>query len=281
MRTMEHREKGSKITGRQAHAAENSRRRAYACLLEFACFEPMEYAALYTQLRIDALERIVPEKARTQSAAAELAYLAAARAACGGMFGACAVSLHELKARFDYSYAETGKPVLEDVFMSLSHTSHAALAVIAPFAVGADIEHERRVSERIAKRIMSESEYAEFRLLDETEKNARILEYWTWKESFLKLTGEGILAGLDKLSCDRENAKVYRAETGESASLIRIDTVSRAQCECESTTVGEAAGKTGGERLFACICCKDEAELVLLRFSSAQEAASFILGNER
>lgn len=283
---MEYQEKSSKTTRRQTHTAENSRKCAYACMLEFERFEPMEYAALYTQVRIDALARTVPEKARMQSAAAELAYLAAARAAheCG-LFGAVNTadkerfSAAELKKRFGYSYAQNGRPMLSDMFMSLSHTVGAALAVIAPFAVGADIERERRVSERIAKRIMSESEYAEFRLLDETEKNARILECWTAKESFLKLTGEGILAGLDKLRLDRENAKVHRAATGEIASFIRLDTVSGARCECEGTTVSEAAGKPESKKLFACICCNDEAELSLLRFSSAREAAAFILGS--
>lgn len=265
-------------------------KKAYVCIVEFTSFEPEKYSELYTEVRLAALERIKPEKARMQSAAAELAYLAAARAAYeDGLFGARnaeALSASALKKRFAYSYAQSGKPEMRGAFLSLSHTSGAALAAVAPFPIGADIERERRVSERIAKRIMGESEYAEFCLLDENKKNARTLECWTAKESFLKLTGEGILAGLDKLFCDRENAKVLRAETGEGARLIRLDAASKVQsCELNADG-GEAETENNlrsheGKKLFACICAKAEVELAVIRFSSEREVAAFIVGDDR
>ena len=50
-------------------------KKAYVCIVEFTSFEPEKYSELYTEVRLAALERIKPEKARMQSAAAELAYL--------------------------------------------------------------------------------------------------------------------------------------------------------------------------------------------------------------
>ena len=231
--------------------------KTYVCILQFCDFEPQEFASLYTGSRSALLSEIRQERARLQSAAAELAYLAAARAALlGGLFGAesAAGSADELKARFEYSYGENGKPILDCASMSLSHSSGAAMAAVARSAVGVDIERKRRVSWRAAKRIMNAKEYEEFISLPDEEKNCRLLEVWTAKESFLKLTGEGIAAGLDKLHYDREKEEVRRETTGECAFAARFDS----------------------EELCACVCSFVKTEPKLLRFSGAEKAAEFI-----
>ena len=222
--------------------------KTYVCILEFGDFEPQEFASLYTGSRSALLSEIRQERSRLQSAAAELAYLAAARAALlGGLFGAenAAGSADELKARFEYSYGENGKPILDCASMSLTHSSGAAMAAVARSAVGVDIERKRRVSWRAAKRIMNAKEYEEFISLPEV---------WTAKESFLKLTGEGIAAGLDKLHYDREKEEVRRETTGECAFAARFDS----------------------EELCACVCSFVKTEPKLLRFSGAEKAAEFI-----
>ena len=281
---------------------------AFVCILEYAPFEPERYAELYTPLRRVGLEGITSPALRVQSAAAELAYLAAARAAYdGGIFaakshddaeprigapeGICLdlpeenrldasgkTRTDEIKSRFAYSYAENGRPIVFGAHMSLSHTGGAAMAALSLLPVGADIERERRVSARIAKRIMSESEYAEFRQLDEAEKTARILECWTAKESFLKLTGEGILAGLDKLSFDRANSLIVREEAGETAHIVRLDQLCTVP-NAEASAKADAQAEAENQRLFACICLEAgaEPELELLRFASPEAAAEFIM----
>ena len=240
---------------------EKNEKRAVACIIEFSAFEPDEFFELYTPLRRKTLEGLKNEHRKTQGAAAELAYLAAARSALeSGFFGSSnpenneSLTADELKKRFEYFYDKNGRPMLPGAFMSLSHTEGAALAVIAPFPVGADVERERQVSERIAKRIMNASEYREFSLLTADEKNARILECWTAKESFLKLTGEGIAAGFDKLHYDCEKNVVTRKTTGERAFAARFDS----------------------RELCVCVCSFAETEPKLLRFLGAQEAAGFI-----
>ena len=79
--------------------------RAFICIIEYDALEPDEFSALYTPLRVGRLGQIKHERAKMQSAAAELAYLAAARAAYeGGLFGARSggkASVNELKNRFE------------------------------------------------------------------------------------------------------------------------------------------------------------------------------------
>lgn len=248
------------------------------CILEFDRFDPDEFLALLTPLRRSTIESISSERAGMQSAAAELAYLAAAKAAHeDGLFGeedAKALHTDELIKRFQYSYAENGQPVLSGAFMSLSHTSGAALAAVSSRPIGADIERERRVSERISKRIMSPKEYARFILLPEYEKNAVLLECWTAKESFLKLTGEGILGGLNRLEYDGANAKIIDGRSERSAHVIRLDSGLKSREERESR--GEGARDRG---ICACICCESGSEPRVLRFLSAQAAAGFVLNN--
>ncbi len=239
-----------------------SKAKTYICLMGFEPFDPEEYSALYTKARKWSLERTVNERTRMQSAAAELAFLAAAKAArAGGLLSAldCENAAQPPAGsirRFEYAYAQNGRPVLSGAYMSLSHTDGAALAAVSSAPVGADIERERRVNRSVAKRIMGEQEYAEFIALGESEGTARILECWTAKESSLKLTGEGIAAGMGRICYDFEAGTVLRAQTRERARIIRLDS----------------------EGFFACVCQKEAAKTEILRFCGADEAARFILG---
>lgn len=250
--------------------------KTYVCIIEFGEFDPNEFSALYTRSRRALLGKIAWERARMQSAAAELAYLAAARAALenGAFVGEDTMGIRgcELKDRFEYCYAENGRPLLEGACMSLSHTEGAAMAAVSSFGVGVDIERERHVSLLAAKRILNASEYAELIASPEEEKNGCLLEAWTAKESFLKLTGEGLSAGLDKLHYEREKAVIIRGATGERAFVLRADIVSNSACETQNECVEKAAKK-----LFACICQAESAETVILRFFDAADAAEFIL----
>ena len=56
-----------------------------------------------------------------------------------------------------YSYAENGKPVCENGFISLSHTEGYAAAVLSPLPCGIDIEAERTLSPAAASRIRASS----------------------------------------------------------------------------------------------------------------------------
>lgn len=95
-----------------------------------------------------------------------------------------------------YSYAENGRPILEDGFVSLAHTSGFAAAALFPAPVGIDIELVRHVSPHIARRVLSPAEEALFK---RDENPLYLLEKFVNKEAFLKMTGEGLGGGFRDL----------------------------------------------------------------------------------
>ncbi len=113
------------------------------------------------------------EKMKIDSACAELAYLCAFQS----VFGESGMNL--------YFYGENNKPYFKCEkygFLSLAHASGAGACLIAPIRCGVDIEDQSRDVSRIEKKIRFEN-------FPEEEK---ALDLWCAKESFVKLTGEGL-----------------------------------------------------------------------------------------
>ena len=81
------------------------------------------------------------------------------------------------------------------VYWSLSHSGRYVAAVVAPCAVGIDIEEIRNVPDELKNQIASR---AEWQLPAVDRQPALFFRYWTAKEAVLKATGHG-LSGL--VSC--------------------------------------------------------------------------------
>ena len=164
------------------------------------CFDAEEYAHLYTPLRRERIARASLASVKMQSAAAELAYLAARKLAGIGDGSAC------------YSYAENGRPVISGGFISMTHTEGCGAAAVSSVPVGVDAEKLRDLDLRIAQRMLIKDELA---VLDRADdKPGTLLSYWTAKEACAKLSGEGIPA-LSRLSYDRGQGSVYDAAGGK------------------------------------------------------------------
>lgn len=93
---------------------------------------------------------------------------------------------------------EQGKPyfpAFPSVFFNISHTGAYAACAVAKVACGLDIQEVRAVkSERLLQRTLSEEEYALVKASG--ERNREFCRLWAKKESFLKLSGEGITRDL-------------------------------------------------------------------------------------
>lgn len=97
-----------------------------------------------------------------------------------------------------FSTKENGKPCLcgEELYFSLSHAGERAMCAVADHEVGADIESFARFkgkeerTERIAKRCLTERERALLEVSDNFSEG--LIRLWTKKESYVKLTGEGL-----------------------------------------------------------------------------------------
>ncbi len=89
--------------------------------------------------------------------------------------------------------APHGKPyfVSGDLHFSISHTPRHVFCALSDRPVGIDAEEaDRKIDLRLAQRILSEMELAQFRAAEDPRK--ALLTFWVLKEARSKLTGRGL-----------------------------------------------------------------------------------------
>ena len=100
-----------------------------------------------------------------------------------------------------FRYGENGKPYLdgvENLYFNVSHSGELAVCAIAPCEVGCDVEKVRDRKLAVARRFFTPEEYEVICSQENAEARQRLFfRFWTLKESFLKVTGEGLRLGLD------------------------------------------------------------------------------------
>ena len=88
---------------------------------------------------------------------------------------------------------DRGKPYFKDspLHFSITHTKKHAFCVLSHYNVGIDAEElDRRVSLKLADRVLSPGELAQFQQAEDQKKT--LLTFWVLKEAQVKLTGEGL-----------------------------------------------------------------------------------------
>jgi len=114
----------------------------------------------------------------------------------------------------DFNYADKGKPQLKSyphIHFNLSHSKNAVACVISNNEVGVDVQCIMPIKEVLAKRVLTDLEYAEFKASQTPEEY--FCEIWTVKESYLKLTGKGITTELRSIAADEVADKmIYRSK---------------------------------------------------------------------
>ena len=103
----------------------------------------------------------------------------------------------------EFGYAKEGKPLLKDypdIHFSLSHSKITAACAVSDVEVGVDVQYISPISDRVAKRVLTELEYTKFK--ESPAPDEFFCEIWTIKESYLKKTGQGIRFDLRDLSAD-------------------------------------------------------------------------------
>lgn len=90
-----------------------------------------------------------------------------------------------------------GKPHLkkDGVFFNLSHAGAYVAGVLSDVPAGVDVEQENRFlqeerNQKLAKRILTETEWNYWK--DSGYDSYELLRFWTRKESYVKMTGEGM-----------------------------------------------------------------------------------------
>jgi len=96
-----------------------------------------------------------------------------------------------------FGYAKNEKPVLRDyrhIHFNLSHCKNAAACVVCDSEVGVDVQHISPVTDKVARRVLTEKEFKAF--ISSDFRDEFFCETWTIKESFIKKTGQGITTEL-------------------------------------------------------------------------------------
>ena len=130
-----------------------------------------------------------------------------------------------------------GKPECEGVYFNLSHSGDMVLCTISDVPVGCDLERVTDAPLEVADRYFSERER---RYIDKArnhpEINRRFFRLWTMKESYMKMTGEGISISPECIEIDIDAMTVLCDGVLQSCILknISYEDYEVSICMCES-----------------------------------------------
>ena len=103
-----------------------------------------------------------------------------------------------------------GKPLVRDgkVYISISHSGNYVMVAVADCNIGCDIQKEEKGKDpiRLSKRFLSEKECE--RIGDSSDKLHLFYKYWTYRESYSKMNGEGLARLNNRISIDEDNILV-------------------------------------------------------------------------
>ena len=85
-----------------------------------------------------------------------------------------------------------GKPEAEKVHFNISHSGDWVICAVSGKAVGCDIEKVDREPEGVAQHFFHPKETEYLQKFQGEERNEMFFRLWTWKESYMKMTGEGV-----------------------------------------------------------------------------------------
>lgn len=113
---------------------------------------------------------------------------------------------------FELGYEAEGKPFLKeyaDVHFNLSHSGEYVCCGMGREPVGVDIQKHRLVKDRLALRFFTQEDNRMLAECSAGEQEELFFRMWSIKESYLKLTGEGMKKGLDSFEIDWNQGAVF------------------------------------------------------------------------
>lgn len=122
-----------------------------------------------------------------------------------------------------YRRTEGGKPYLEgntEFQFNLSHSGDCAVCAFGNVPVGVDVQERRPLRSDIASRFFSGREAALLKACaNEKEREDLFFHLWCAKEACVKLTGQGLAAGIDQLEVFPEEACIRHTGSGAEIRL--------------------------------------------------------------
>lgn len=106
---------------------------------------------------------------------------------------------------------KNGKLECEGVYFNLSHSGDRVLCAINDTPVGCDIEKVIEAPMEVAERVFTKKENRYISGAEnDTETNYRFFRLWTMKESYMKMTGEGLSLSPDRIEINLDDLTVMR-----------------------------------------------------------------------
>ncbi len=104
-----------------------------------------------------------------------------------------ALAEYGFPAGISLSYGPYGKPFLpgEDLCFSLSHSGEYVMLAAGRRKCGCDLEQIETANLDIARRFFHPAEYRQLGEAPSEKRNHLFYRFWTLKESYMKMTGEG------------------------------------------------------------------------------------------
>lgn len=97
----------------------------------------------------------------------------------------------------EIQYGEHGKPEVDGICFNLSHSKDMVVCAVSDKPVGCDIEQIAEVKDGVAQRFFTKNENYYLEQFQGDKKRDEFYRLWTMKESYMKMTGEGMSLTLD------------------------------------------------------------------------------------
>ena len=110
-------------------------------------------------------------------------------------------------------------PNIHDFYFSIAHSGEYAVCAISDLPVGVDIQQKKETKMKLARRFFQSGEADHIEEQPPEKRDDLFFRYWTGKESYLKLTGKGLLGGLDSFMVDFESSKIRDPYSSEEIYL--------------------------------------------------------------
>lgn len=111
-----------------------------------------------------------------------------------------------------FEVGEKGKPFcknFQNLFFNISHGGDYVVFAVSDKEVGVDIEMwKRKVNFEIANRFFSKREIEQLNQVSKEEKQKLFFQFWTAKESYLKMLGTGLTKPLSSFSIIFNHEKI-------------------------------------------------------------------------
>lgn len=118
-------------------------------------------------------------------------------------------------AQTELRTGKNGKPEMEGICFNLSHSDELVICAVSKKPVGCDVEKIKKLPKHVAERFFCESECRHLKSVTKEQQSTEFFRIWTMKESYMKMTGEGMSLPLSQFEMVFEEGKVMVRRDGK------------------------------------------------------------------